>query len=186
MNDSWNMEELLTKLREETTTNNPTDKHELLANIHTGWLAWEALLAEVGSERMEVPGPGGGGAWSAKDLIAHVMESEKWTAHELRLAHGEQLPANPDNTNPAMFDIPKRSEIVFQRNRDRSLTDIQAESHAVHDGLIAVIEQMSDEELGSTVWWSMGKPVLNVIPSSTYKHYEELTPDVRAWLDEQS
>jgi hypothetical protein len=43
---------------------------ELLAELKSEQEAWERLLGEVGEDRMEEPGVAG--AWSIKDIVAHL------------------------------------------------------------------------------------------------------------------
>ena len=161
----------------------PLNKADLLAKIREGRTQWETLLLTVPPDRKETPGPAGGGAWSVKDVIAHVVESERWLARELRKLHGETLPPSPDDHNPEMGDTHKRNAIYYQRNRNRPLADIQADAERVYHDLRAAIEQLSDAELAATDPWGVGRPLINIIPYSTYKHYAELTPDLKAWLE---
>ena len=47
-----------------------TGKEALLAQIEAEHVSWRELLAEIGEERMEQPGPMGD--WTFKDLVAHL------------------------------------------------------------------------------------------------------------------
>ena len=51
------------------------DKTTFIETLLARRAAWEALFAEVGEARMLQPGVAG--EWSVKDVIAHVMWSER-------------------------------------------------------------------------------------------------------------
>ncbi|TMC56864.1 MAG: ClbS/DfsB family four-helix bundle protein [Chloroflexota bacterium] len=51
------------------------DKATFIEGLRNERAGWEALLAQVGKERMLEPGAAG--AWSVKDIIAHIMWGER-------------------------------------------------------------------------------------------------------------
>jgi hypothetical protein len=90
-------------------------KRELPATIRAEWANWEALLAQVGVERMSEPGVEGDQL--VKDLVAHVATYEDWMAQLLN-AGGPDIPhvtdgMHQDARNAWIFD-------QHRHNRDGS------------------------------------------------------------------
>ena len=71
-----------------------TTKQQLLEQVQQEREQWEGLLAEIGFERMEVPGVTGD--WTMKDTLAHLVT---WWRREVALLasaqRGERPPAHP-------------------------------------------------------------------------------------------
>ena len=70
-------------------------RDELVEDIHAEHAAWQALLAEVGVDRMEEPGPMGD--WTFKDLAAHLTFWGEWTNIWIEAGPG----GNPSRPWPA-------------------------------------------------------------------------------------
>ena len=69
----------------------PTNKAELIEQIHTGRAAWEALLAQVPPDRWTAPGVAGD--WTLKDVLAHVAFYEWRAVYRLQaVARGAARP----------------------------------------------------------------------------------------------
>ena len=69
-------------------------KSDLLNWLHQEQQEWEALLTQVGSERMEQPGVNA--QWSMKDLVAHQTGWNRRLAAYMQAAQrGEPEPAPP-------------------------------------------------------------------------------------------
>ena len=75
----------------------PTTKQQLLEQVQQEREQWEGLLAEIGLERMEVPGVTDD--WTMKDTIAHMTT---WCRREVGLLaaaqRGERPPDHPPQT----------------------------------------------------------------------------------------
>jgi hypothetical protein len=140
---------------------------------------YERLLAEVDEEQMLEPGLPG--AWSVKDVIAHVnwYEQEMVVLLETRVFAGSELWELPaDDRN-----IP-----IHEQNKDLPLGEVLLESNRVFERLWELVGQLTDEDLmqashfdempGDWEPWQ-------VIASNTYEHYQEHNLDIRAWLAER-
>ncbi len=73
-------------------------KDELLASIEGERDAWNALVSEVGEGRMEEPGPMG--AWTFKDLAAHLTGWRERTIGRIEAA-GRSEPEPPPHGRPS-------------------------------------------------------------------------------------
>jgi tetratricopeptide (TPR) repeat protein len=78
--------------------------------------------------------------WSAKDHVAHLTFWRQRLTLRL-LAHLRQEP------QPNIEHFDKLNPIVFEENRYRAWSDILAESDQAYAELIALVKQLSDEDL---------------------------------------
>lgn len=154
------------------------DKNELLDSIMREHTRWEAVLKEVGRERMTESGVVG--AWSVKDLIAHVTWSENEMLHLL----GERSLKNASK----FWELPldERNQIIYEENRERSLEDVMQEADRVYQGILDEIRGLAEEDLHNPSHYK-GMPSewipWQIIMGNTYKHYAEHTEDIANWLD---
>ena len=87
---------------------------ELLAELKSEQEAWERLLGEVGEDRMEEPGVGG--AWSIKDIVAHLAAWRRRTVGRLEAAARGQ----PESAHEWPADLKEDDEInAWFHERDR-------------------------------------------------------------------
>ena len=85
------------------TTYAARTKQQLIDQVHAEQAAWEALLAEMGPDRLEIPGVTD--AWTMKDTIAHL--ATWWRREVARLAavqRGERPPAHPAQSEVAIIN----------------------------------------------------------------------------------
>ncbi len=98
-------------------------KSKLLETLRSKRAEGDALLAQVPLDRMTEPGVAG--EWSVKDIIVHLTYHERWIADRLHEGlRGESYVPNEIDALP--FD--ERNDVVFQRNRNRPLSDVLEES----------------------------------------------------------
>jgi len=143
---------------------------------------WDALLARIGTERMEEPGVDG--EWSVKDVIAHVTAYERKVLKRLRAhAHGEQYtPASYDQ----LEDVDARNAYYHAQDEGRSLDDILADHRETFDELIRLTSDLDDLDLRDPT--RLGWPAdvdfepWESISGNSYGHYEEHIPNLEAWL----
>jgi hypothetical protein len=94
-----------------------TTKPELIAEIQHEHARWQALLSEIGLERMELPGVTGD--WTMKDTLAHLTS---WWRREIALVaavlRGERPSAHPPQPHVQIIN-----QWVHLTNRDRPLQD---------------------------------------------------------------
>ena len=152
-------------------------KDDLLAQIQAEHANWRALVAEVGEERMEQPGPMGD--WTFKDLAAHLTG---WRERTIR-----RLEAGPDREPPIpwpshLTDDDEINQWIYEQNRDRPLREVLAEADASYQRLAAAVAALPEEDLTTPgrFAWMEGKPLVD---GDFFGHlHEEHEPDIRAWL----
>src|SRR5262245_22152690 len=103
----------------------PTTKQQLLDQVQQEGEIWEGLLAEIGPERMEVPGVTGD--WTMKDTIAHM--TTWWRREVSLLAAAERGERPPDH--PPQSQVPIINEWTHRTNRDRPLADVLRDSQDI-------------------------------------------------------
>ncbi len=156
------------------------NKTEFLQRQRRARTEWEALLGEVGPERMTRPGTAG--YWSVKDVIAHVawFEREMVGMIRARALEGSEL---------WDLDQDARNAVVYEQNRDRPLDDVLSEARQVYAELLPLLEGMSDEEYADPSRFRGMPPgwaPWSVIAGNTWEHYEAHIPAIRAALESQS
>ena len=159
----------------------PVTKARFLDTLAQERAAWDALLAEVPTTRLEEPGPAG--AWSIKDVIAHVTAYERWALRRLEIGRrGEPYERAPID---AIEDVDARNAAYQAQDAGRALADIRAESDQVYAGLRALVEAAPDSALTDPAYFGLPADIVpwELIAGNGYEHYHEHIPGIRAWLD---
>jgi hypothetical protein len=150
-----------------------------LDSLRSGRAEWEALLAQISTDRMTQPGVEGD--WSIKDIIAHVTWHEREIEGVLRARAlvGSEL-----------WDLPldQRNAAIFEQNRDRPLNDVLEESRQVFPQLLELAESLSDEDLNDPHHFQ-GMPEdwlpWGLVADNTFTHYPDHIASIRAWQNQQ-
>lgn len=161
------------------------DKAELLRRIRDTRATWDTLLAEVGPERMTLPGVAG--EWTVKDLVAHVAVYERWTAWQMERALGGEtaMVALPEQTAATdVNDLDERNAAFYAVFRDQPLDETLRQSRTSYNRLLAAVIAFPDDLLANSdrFEWSFGAPVWRVVAGNSFAHEEEHIAHIRAWL----
>lgn len=156
-----------------------TPKDKLLARIRAEHERWRRLVEDVGSERMEQPGPMG--AWTFKDLAAHLTVWRAQSIGQLEAAaRSEDAPPNPWPAElTADDDI---NQWIYQRNRDRPVVDVLADADQSYSRLSQAIAALSEEDVSTPgrFDWTEGAALSDLEWGDHLRQEHE--PVVRAWL----
>jgi len=114
-------------------------KIKLLNTLYVKRAEWDALLATIPMEQMSRPGVTG--AWSVKDIVAHITYHECWYADRLHeMLHNEvYIPSELD-----FMDFDARNERIFQQNRHHPVDAILAESRQAFQKLVDAVDAHSE------------------------------------------
>lgn len=152
------------------------DKATFVQALTEARAQWDALLAEVGQERML--DPGAAGKWSVKDIIAHILWSEREMAPiiQTHILDGSEL-----------WNLPQddRNEVVYQQNRDRPIEEILAEAQQVYAQLFEAVQTLSDEDLNDPYRFkNMPEDWVpwRIIAGCSFDHYRDHSRSIREWL----
>jgi hypothetical protein len=124
--------------------------------------------------------PGIVGEWSVKDVLAHLIEWEQmvlsWYAAGLR---GEipELPAPGFKWN----QTPALNHKIFEKYKDRSLSEVQAQFETSHREIFGVIQGLSNEALftASQSAWTKKNTLGTYFVSATSSHYLWARKEIR-------
>ncbi len=159
-------------------------KAKLLAELRAARAEWDALLALVEAARGKAAftTPGVAGAWSLRDLIAHLTSYDRWYVEAAQAQlRGEPPPV--DGTELMAWD--ERNAIHHQRTLHLALDDVLEASHQTYARLLAVVEQLPEAFLLEPQQ-PPGVPepfvVWEQLRGNIYDHYRLHMRDVRAWL----
>jgi hypothetical protein len=158
-----------------------TTPHQQIADtIARQQAAWRDVVAEVGQDRMDEPGPMG--EWSFRDLAWHLLAWRERTLARLEAgAAGTTMP--PEPWPDGMGDDDAVNDWMQEQGRDRSTSEVLAAIDASHDRLADALGAFSDERLTDPA----GLPGFEDIGAASevdwVSHWhEEHEADVRAWL----
>jgi len=161
-------------------------KSELLNELQEEYQQWEALLDQIGLERLEQPGVNGD--WSIKDLVAHLAGWQPRLIANLQAAQRDE----PEPLPPWPAHLQTDDEInawIYETNRERSVREVLDESHQLFQQLLAVIEGLPNAvridqvhhkgRVYHLVWLDDQRfPV-----GEFFDHFhDDHEPDVRTWL----
>jgi uncharacterized protein (TIGR03083 family) len=159
----------------------PTSKQDLLVAIDKEREALEALLETLTPEQMTEPGVVG--AWSVKDVLAHLIEWEQMVLgwHRARL-RGEtpELPAPGYKWN----QTPELNQMIYEKHRNRALDDVLAQFGDSHQEILSVIQALSSEELftAGQYAWTKKNTLGTYFVSATSSHYLWARKEIRKGL----
>jgi hypothetical protein len=152
------------------------NKRELIEAIRADRATLQSLWTGATEEQLcRRPGPQSD--WSMKDLIAHITHWEQNILATLSAAFRGHLVEQGDTDQ-----INAR---VFIENRDRPLTDIQADFQRSQDEVLTYIESLTEQQLSDTTHLWDDTPVITYIIWDTVEHYHDHLADVRAWAERE-
>lgn len=175
----------------------------LLARLRAARAEWEATLAAVPMERLTEPGVVG--AWSAKDVQAHLTADHRWLTGQLRAGQRGELPTAEECYGHAhvpppgvnLADQDQRNAWRHAIDRERSLEEVLDAAPRWADALEDAIAKLPDDELGRPYTFAdhahvahlrpagagePGWPLHQIIASYADEHYAHHTADLRASL----
>jgi hypothetical protein len=157
-------------------------KADLLAELKSENEAWEGLLADIGADRMEEPGVAG--AWSIKDIVAHLAAWRRRTVGRIEaVANGQPEPAP---SWPAELHEDDEINAWFHaRDRAKSVRDVLAESRGVFQQLVSAVAKLPEDAVSDPARfpWMEGAPLSG---AAFFGHFhDEHEADMRAFLSRQ-
>jgi len=155
-------------------------KAHLLVEMRAARAEWDALMAEVGEERMIEPGAAGD--WSTKDVIAHLTSYDRWFVKASEAYFRGELPPL-DGTEGMSFE--ERNQFRYRQAQHQPLAEVLAESSQVFQRLIEMVEAHSEDFLTQPQQFEgVPEPILvwKLLKGDGYDHYREHMQSIRAWL----
>ena len=140
--------------------------------------AWEALNASyAGLSEADLLEPGVTGAWSIKDIIAHVTwwEEEALTHLPLILAGGR-----PPRYSVTYGGIDAFNARMTEERKNLSLAEVLRQRDDVHGRLITFIEGVPDDQVSGKTRFRRR------LRLDTYGHYPKHARAIRKWREQRS
>src|SRR5262249_44806942 len=143
-------------------------------------IRWNALLAQVGLARMEVPGVEG--EWSVKELVAHLTWYEQGVVEGARqvLSTGTFTRRRPDG-----MGLDENNAVIAVESRMRPVSEVLAQADEVFGQLLAIVTACPQDILNDPR--RLGLPDDMVpwmgVANNSYAHYRQHEPALRAWLE---
>jgi hypothetical protein len=148
------------------------DRAQLLARLDRAWTSFTDSYA--GLSEAEMLEPGVTGAWSVRDLIAHVTwwEEEALT-HLPEMLRGRR----PPRYSVLYGGIDTFNAQMAERKQALSLADVLREQDETHRRLIALIERAPADQITTDTRWR------HRLRLDTYGHYPKHAAAIRKWRD---
>jgi hypothetical protein len=148
------------------------DRRQLLKRLDTAWEAFKQSYA--GLPDAELLEPGVTGAWSIKDIIAHVTwwEEEALTHLPLILTG-----ARPPRYSVTYGGIDAFNAWMTEQKKDLSLAEVLRQRDEVHHRLVAFIESMPDDQATGDTRFRRR------LRLDTYGHYPKHARAIRLWRE---
>ncbi|HUS16968.1 MAG TPA: ClbS/DfsB family four-helix bundle protein [Chloroflexia bacterium] len=155
-------------------------KQQAIGHVREELGRWEQLLAEVGTARMLQPGAMG--AWTFKDLVAHL---NGWWYYELDTLEALLAGQPPRSPWPEEWPVERKNQWFYSANKNRPLQDVLAESRAFFGRVEVLLARLPEQRLRGTVAipWLNGRPLGTGFLDGCLEHlYGEHWPELRAWI----
>ena len=151
------------------------DRSQLLRRLDRAWEAFKASYA--GLSDAELMGPGVTGAWSVKDIIAHVT----WWEEEA-LKH---LPVILAGGRPARYSVRYGGIDAFnaqmtEEKRKLSLSEVLQQRDETHGRLIEFIQRVPEEEIARETRFRRR------LRLDTYGRYPKHAEAIREWRERRA
>jgi hypothetical protein len=160
------------------------NKSELLQWLQQQHRQWETLLEQIGPERMDQPGVNG--AWSMKDMVAHLTGwNRRLVAYMQAAQAGHREPPPPWPAELQTDD--EINDWIYRSNRGRSVAAVLRETQQVFQQLFALVEDLPDDVRIEPEWhlvWLNGE---RFPAGEFFDHFrDDHEQDVRNWLAKQA
>lgn len=159
------------------------DKNGVLDAMHKRYRELDALISPLSEKQLTIPGVNG--AWSIKDVVAHLTSWNRFALAALQAAVQGNEPVYPVDIS---LDDDVVNEQFYQANKLKPLNEVRSEFRVTFLQMIEAIEALSEEALfdPQRFSWRNGRPLYLIVLGSGYGHYEEHIEQIRAWLASSS
>lgn len=159
-----------------------TIKDEILRRIDADEAAWNDLVAQVPSARMDEPGPMGD--WSFRDLVSHLLAWRNRTASRLQAA-AAGAPRPPAPWPAGMNEDDPINAWFRDQDAGRSAEDLLADYTGSFGRIRDAVAALSADAFvgeGGTPGYYRWRDTAGEVESDFSGHLGDHADDVRAWL----
>jgi hypothetical protein len=143
---------------------------KILARLDNAWREFTASYAGVPDARLLEPGVTG--AWSIRDIIAHVTTwEEEALKHLPAVLEGRRTP----RYSVTYGGIDAFNALMTGRKADLSLSEVFRQQDVVHQRVIEVVERVAEEQLARETRFRRR------LRLDTFDHYPKHAEAIRRW-----
>lgn len=150
---------------------------------------FELLLNQVGFTR-QMAVKGVSGAWSIKDILAHVFAYEQYIADRIEeIYHNKRyIPCKTQNALDAflqefgypdfgspLLDHNGPNEWIVERYQNVPLDEIISQELHAYATIVRLLEKMSEQTI-------LKNNLYERVANNTFRHYQEHIHDIRHWV----
>jgi len=146
------------------------DRHRLLKRLAEAWLAFQQSYA--GLSRSQMLQPGVTGAWSVRDILAHVTTWEEEALQHLPVI---LKGGKPPRYSVAYGGIDAFNALMTDRKKGLSFREVLRQQEETHRRLVAYIERAPEDQLSSETRFRRR------LRLDTYGHYPIHAAAIRKW-----
>jgi len=153
---------------------------EFVQRINFAHKRWRRLVADVGEERMELPGAMGD--WTFKDVASHLTAWRRRAIGRVAAAgRGEPVPPSPWPADLGEDEDDPINAWIHDQTKDRPLPDVLADADLAYDDLVAAIQALRVDNTTDLQrrGWLGPNALVDFDPAG---HLIEHEADVRRWL----
>jgi hypothetical protein len=145
-------------------------KQQLIEDAQTERAALDKLLATLTPE--QITQSKAADDWSAKDVLAHLIEWEAMVMKWYEAGVKGKVPAVPSEEYN-WGQLPQLNHAIYLKHRDRSLDDVQKEFKSSYKKIMKVIESIPEKELFTRGQypWTRNNLLAAYFNSATAAHY---------------
>jgi Protein of unknown function (DUF1706) len=151
------------------------NKNRLIETLRIERARWDMLLVQIDTSKMTVPGVEG--HLSVRDIIADVVQQEKWVARNLR---DEAMEQRSKELEAQGLQEPPAEE----RGPVMSVGELMDESRRAFEQIVRTLMGLPAEAIFSPQQseWTQGDAVSAVVPAHTVEHYQRYYGSIRRWM----
>jgi hypothetical protein len=160
-------------LNKESPMPRPHTKSQLLSECQKEYAALQKALAALTPEQMVQADAGyRSGAWSAKDVLAHLYEWQQMFFRWYEAGLRGETPAVPA-AGYKWNQLPALNQAIYEGYRDMPLDEVMSAFEASHAQTLALIESLSEEALttpGLYAWMNQNS-LIAYLAANGSSHY---------------
>ena len=155
-----------------------TTKQQLIGDAQTERATLEKLLATLTPEQMTQSKSADD--WSAKDVLAHLIEWERMVMKWYETGAKGKVPAVPSEEYN-WGKLPQLNHAIYLKHHDRSLAEIQKEFKSSYKKIMKTIEGIPEKELFTRGQypWTNNNLLAAYFVSATSSHYRWARIEIR-------
>lgn len=163
----------------------PTGADDVLEDIHAARSEIESIIDELSQEQMTRATDEGG--WSIKDHLAHITE---WQRRGLGVIEGRAAweSLSIDKETYQSLDIDGINQIVYERNKDRSLPEVLTDFRKTQEKIILTVEQMNEDDLERQIPTGLDeryRRIIDIVEGNFAGHDRDHVEDIRQLANER-